>query len=213
MVCFPASSLSRTGWRLDYYVQGAVGCVTFCWSRSIHEPCHVLNERQRRGEACLHHSSACCIRAKGMHLLATPRCTYNEARSHFVLIESGAINPVREEHRRRWQGPARLVSIRVHILERPWTNDQISWRAMKQVSYFNVENAAWKELRCWLSSFAGADQRNQILVLLIWLRGSKEREGPFYRTVCAGKLFLWGLFLFFWCCFDVVGLILCYGLP
>lgn len=66
-----------------------------------------------------------------------------------------AVNLVREAPWRRWLLPGRLVLIQVHILGRPWTNDQIFCRAMKQVSHFNLENTALKRIRTLTQFFCG----------------------------------------------------------
>lgn len=170
-----------------------LSCLVMCW-----------------GEAGLHYSSACFIREKWLHLLATPRCgQQNKARRNFVMTNSSAVNPVREAQQRRWPGPARLVLIQVHILERPWTNDQISCRAMKQVTHFNLENAALNGLSCWLSGFV---EKSDLGAALSDYKGQKKEKDRVIEP-SAPENFSFELFLFFWCCFDVAGLILCYSPP
>lgn len=124
------------------------------------------------------------------------------------MINSSDINPVREAEQRRWPRPARLLLIQVHILERPWTNDQISCSAMKQVRHFNLENAAVNGLRCWLSGFV---EKSDLGVALSDKGQKKEKVRIIEPS--PPENFFFELFLFFWCCFDVAGLILCYSPP
>lgn len=125
------------------------------------------------------------------------------------MTNSGAVNPIREAEQRRWPGPARLVSIQVPILERPWTNDQISCRATKQVSHFNLENSAVNGLSGWLSGFV---EKSDLGASLSDYKGQKKEKVRVIEPSAPGNFFF-ELFLFFWCCFDVVGLILHYSPP
>lgn len=163
--------LCRTGWRLDYYVRGAVGCVTFCWSRSFHEPCNVLNERRGWGDT----SQPVCITVQ-LVLLVRRGCT---------CWPHHAVFSITHETTSSWSTVAPFTLLEKHrrgvgYLQDLYWSWFTSWGDLEQMIRSSVgqwsrsviliwKTLPWKELRRWLGSFAGSDQINQILVLLIWL--------------------------------------------
>lgn len=131
--------------------------------------------------------------------------------NNFVLINSSAVNPVRGVLQ-RCGAPAWLVLIQVHILGRPWTNDQIFCRAIKWVSRFYLENTALKRIKTLSWQFCRVSSERSDLGAA-YLTSRVRRKG---RTMLSSRprrqTFSLRL-LFFLCCFDVAGLILCYGPP
>lgn len=167
----PPPLLCRTGWRLDYYVRRAVGCVTFCWSRSFHEPCNVLNEWRGWGDT----SQPVCITVQ--HVLLVRRgCT---------CWPHHAVLGIKHKTTLSWSTVVSFTLLEKHrrgvgYLQDLYWSRFTSWGDLEQMIRSSVgqwsrsviliwKTLPWKELRRWLGSFAGSDQRNQILVLLIWL--------------------------------------------
>lgn len=94
-----------------------------------------------------------------------------------------------------------------------------SWRDLEQMIRSPVGQWSRSVILIWKSSRERIKLLTQWFCREIWswcfairLQGSEEREGPCYRTLCTGNFFF-ELVLFFWCCFDVAGLILCYSPP
>lgn len=130
--------------------------------------------------ACWHYNTACFIRKRESERGITLKCLFWIKREMtwpcLSWSTTGPVNPDPAVLQRSRLAPARLLLIRVHILNGTWTNDQILLGINSQAGPFNLWCIVLKELSYSLISLWFQIGNSQILLLLIELRGGIRRE-------------------------------------